>query len=323
MKTTISGTMLSLGLLLAAALPAAHAADYAVRQTWTLDQAGRWDYLEVDPVRHRLFVTRGDRVQVLDLSSGKVAGQIGGLQRAHGVAFAQKLNLGFASSGGGNSVVVFDLATLQTRQEVKVAGQNPDAILFEEGSGKLYTFNGKTNNVSVFDAASMAPKATIEVGGKPEFAVTDGKRIYVNIEDKAEIAVIDIATDRQVARWPLAGCEEPTGLALDAAHRRLFSACQNGVLAVTDAASGKAVARAAIGKGSDAVVFDAASATVFSSNGDGTLSMIHQDDADHYAKAATLRTEKGARTMAMDHDGGAVYLPTVVDKHFTVIVATP
>lgn len=323
MKTTIPRTLLAVSLLLAAALPAAQAADYAVRQTWTLDQAGRWDYLEVDPVRHRLFLTRGDRVQVLDLPSGKVAGQIVGLQGAHGVAFAQKLNLGFASSGGGNSVVVFDLATLQTRQEVKVSGTNPDAILFDEGSAKLYTFNGKSGNVSVFDAATMAPRATIAVGGKPEFAVTDGKRIYVNIEDKGEIAVIDIATDRQVARWPLSGCEEPTGLALDAVHQRLFSACQNGVLAVTDAVSGKGVAQVAIGRHSDAVVFDAASATVFSSNGDGTLSVIQQESADRYAKAVTLRTEKGARTMAMDHGGGSLYLPTVVDKHFTVIVATP
>ncbi len=314
---------MSLGLLLAATQPAVHAAEYGVRQTWTLDQAGRWDYLEVDPVRHRLFMTRGDRVQVLDLPSGKVAGQIGGLQSAHGVAFAQKLNLGFASSGGGNSIVVFDLATLQIRQEVKVSGANPDAILFDEGSGKLYAFNGKTNNVSVFDAVTMALKATIAVGGKPEFAVTDGNRIYVNIEDKSEIAVIDIAGDRQVARWALNGCEEPTGLALDAAHQRLFSACQNGVLAITDASNGKVVARAAIGQHSDAVVFDAASATVFSSNGDGTLSVIHQDDADHYARATILRTEKGARTMAMDHESGSLYLPTVADKHFTVIVATP
>ncbi|WP_445233041.1 hypothetical protein [Duganella rhizosphaerae] len=322
MKITISTLLLSISLL-TVPLTAAQAADYAVRQTWTLDQAGRWDYLEVDPVRHRLFMTRGDRVQVLDLPSGKVTGQIDGLQSAHGVVLAQKLNLGFASSGGGNSIVVFDLTTLQTRQEVKVSGANPDALLFDEGSGKLYAFNGKTNNVSVFDAATMVLKATIAVGGKPEFAVTDGKRIYVNIEDKGEIAVIDIAGDRQVARWTLNGCEEPTGLALDAAHHRLFSACQNGVLAITDTSNGKAVTRAAIGQNSDAVVFDAASATVFSSNGDGTLSVIHQDDADHYAKAVTLRTEKGARTMAMDHESGSLYLPTVVDKHFTVIVATP
>ena len=323
MKTTILGTLLSLGLLLAAPLPAAQAADYAVKQTWTLDQAGRWDYLDIDPVRHRLFLTRGDRVQVLDLPSGKVVGEIDGLKGAHGVAFAQKLNTGFASSGGGNSVVVFDLTTLQTRQEVKVSGANPDALLYDEGSAKLYAFNGKTNNVSVFDAATMALKATIAVGGRPEFAVTDGQRIYLNLEDKGEIAMIDIATDRQLAHWPLSGCEEPTGLALDAAHHRLFSACQNGVLAVTDTASGKAVTRVAIGRHSDAVVFDVASATVFSSNGDGTLSVIHQDDADHYAKAVTLRTEKGARTMAMDHASGSLYLPTVVDKRFTVIVATP
>jgi YVTN family beta-propeller protein len=315
--------MLSLCALLTATIASAQAGDYAVRQQWTLDQAGRWDYLDIDTVRNRLFLTRGDRVQVLDLPSGKVAGQITGLQTAHGVAFAQKLGQGFASSGGANSVVVFDLATLKTLREVPVSGANPDAILYEEGSGKLYVFNGKTANVSVFDAATMKPLATIAVGGRPEFAVSDGKRVYFNIEDKGAVGVIDIAGDRMLAAWPLAGCEEPTGIALDAVHARLFSVCQNGVLAVTDARDGKAVARGAIGKKADAVVFDAAGANIFSSNGDGTLSIVHQVDADHYGAAATVRTEKGARTLAMDHASGRLYLPTLVDKVFTVIVAAP
>ena len=324
MKKTLLTTMLPLAMLLAAAVcPSAQAGAYTVQQSWTLDQAGRWDYLDVDPVHHHLFLTRGDRVQVLDLPSGKVVGQVNGLQAAHGVAFAQKLGLGFASSGGGNSVVVFDLATLQTKQEVKVSGLNPDAILYEEGSGKLYTFNGKSANVSVLDAATMKAKATIAVSGKPEFAVTDGKHVYVNIEDKSEIAVIDIATDRVVAQWPLANCEDPTGLAIDTAHARLFSVCQNNVMVVTDSHSGKTVARNAIGAHSDAAAYDAARATVFSSNGEGTLSVIHQDDADHYAPAVTLHTEKGARTMAIDHESGRIYLPTLVDKQFTVIVTSP
>ena len=324
MKKMIAGKMLSLAVLLAATLTqAAHAGPAAVVQTWTFDQAGRWDYLDIDPVRHHLFLTRGDRLEVLDLPSGKKSGQIGGLLAAHGVAFAQKLGLGFVSSGGSNSVIVFDLATLKTTQEVKVSGVNPDAILYEDGSAKLYTFNGKSANVSVFDAASMALKATIAVRGKPEFAVSDGKRVYVNIEDKAEIDVIDIATDRLVAQWPMAGCEEPTGLAIDAAHARLFSVCQNNVMAVTDARDGRAVARSAIGAHSDAALYDAASATVFSSNGDGTLSIIRQLDADHYAPAVTLHTAKGARTMAMDHANGRIFLPTVVEQQFAVFVVAP
>jgi DNA-binding beta-propeller fold protein YncE len=319
----MSNKSLLLSLLLAIVIPGASAADYTVEKKWTLEQGGRWDYLDVDQVHSRLFMTRGDHVQVLDLPSGKPAGRIDKLQGAHGVAFAQKLGLGYASSGGANSVVVFDLGTLQTRQEVKVSGVNPDAILFDEGSGNLYTFNGKSANATVFDAASMTVKATIALSGKPEFAVSDGARVYVNIEDKAEIAVIDIAGNRVVATWPLAGCEEPTGLALDPLHARLFSVCQNEKLLVLNASDGKVVATAAIGAHADAVVYDAARATVFSSNGDGSLSMIHQDSADHYGKTRTLRTEKGARTMAMDHQSGRIYLPTILNQQFTVIVAVP
>ncbi|MYM96433.1 YncE family protein [Duganella vulcania] len=314
---------LLLSLLLVIVLPEVNAADYSVLQKWTFDEAGRWDYLDVEPVHQRLFMTRGDHLQVLDLPSGKFAGRIDGLQGGHGVAFAQKLGLGYASSGGSNSVIVFDLGTLQAKQEVKVSGVNPDAILFDEGSGNLYTFNGKSENATVFDAASMKLKATIALNGKPEFAVTDGKRVYVNIEDKAEIAVVDIASNRVVASWPLRGCEEPTGLALDSIHARLFSVCQNGVMVVVSAADGKVVATAPIGQHADAVVYAAASATVFSSNGDGSLSMIHQDGADHYVNTQTLHTEKGARTLAMDHQNGRIYLPTILNQHFTVIVAAP
>jgi len=322
MKNTIL-KMLSLAMLAIPAAHVAHAAEYTVRQNWTLDGAGRWDYLDVDAAHQRLFVTRGERVQVLNLADGKVVGEIAGLKRAHGVAFAPKLGLGFASSGEGDSVVVFDLNSLQTKQEVKVSGKNPDAILYHEASGKLYTFNGKTANVSVFEAATMKPLATIAVGGKPEFAVSDSGRIYVNIEDKNEIAVIDAASDKLLEHWPLAGCDEPTGLAFDAAHKRLFSVCGNGVLAITDSASGKAVARSSIGKGADAAVYDAATGTVFSSNGEGSLTVVRQIDADHYAAPVTVATLKGARTMAMDHATGRIYLPTLVNQHFTLIVAAP
>jgi len=313
----------TLALIIAAGVQVASAADYAVRQKWPLDGAGRWDYLDIDTTRQRLFVTRGDRVQILDLASGKVEGEIGGLRRAHGVAFAPKLGLGFVSSGEANSIVVFDLSSLQVKHEVPVSGKNPDSILYEEGSGKLYTFNGNTANVSVFDAATMTPRATIAVAGKPEFAVSDGVHVYVNVEDKNLIDVIDVASDGLVAGWPLPGCKEPTGLALDAAHNRLFSVCGNGGLAVTDTRDGHQVARSLIGKGADGVVIDSVRSIVFSSNGEGTLTVIHQDDADHYAAPITVATAKGARTMAMDHESGRIYLPTVVDQHFTIIVTAP
>jgi YVTN family beta-propeller protein len=302
-----------------AAAPAAPI-HYAVQQRWDLGPATHWDYLAIDPQRKRLFVTRGDHVQVLNLATGTPVGEIPNTNGVHGVAFAQDLKLGFTSNGRANTVTVFDLDSLQVKGEWKVAGANPDAILYDPATRKLYTFNGKSADVSVFDATSGKPLATIPVGGKPEFAVTDGKRVYVNIEDKAEIVAIDAGADRVLAHWPLADCEEPSGLALDAAHARLFSVCANRTMLVTDSASGKAVARVAIGDHPDAAVYDAGSATVFSSNGEGSLSVVRQLDADHYAKAVSVPTLKGARTMAFDPQARRAYLPTVADKHFTMLV---
>ncbi len=329
MKTVLTKPFLAVAALLAclpSAVPLAAAAEpvhYAVQQRWELGPATRWDYLALDPQRKRLFVTRGDHVQVLDAGSGKPVGEIAGTAGVHGVAFAQDLKLGFTSNGRANSVTVFDLDNLQVKRELQVKGANPDAILYDPATRKLYTFNGKSQDVSVFDAASGKPLATIAVGGKPEFAATDGKRVYVNIEDRNEIVAIDAATDRVLAHWPLAGCEEPSGLALDTTHARLFSVCANRTMMVTDSASGKVVARVAIGDHPDAAYYDAGSATVFSSNGAGTLSVVRQLDADHYAAALEVPTLKGARTMAFDPANHKVFLPTVADKTFTMLVVGP
>ena len=310
--------------LIACAACSLAGADSAPQQRWDLGAASRYDYTDIDPVRQRLFLTRGDHVQVLDLATGKQQGEIAATRGVHGVAFAQDLKLGFTSNGGANSVTVFELDTLKVRKEVPVSGQNPDAILYEPVSHKLYTFNGKSKDVSVLDAASMTAVATIKVGGKPEFAVADGAgRIFVNIEDKADLVVIDVASNSVSATWHLAGCEEPTGLAYDARHARLFSVCQNRKMIVTDATSGRQVAQLTIGEHPDAVVFDPASATVYSSNGAGTISVIGQSDADHYQVKATLTTAKGARTMAMDYAGGRIYLPFVADQQFNVVVVKP
>lgn len=329
MKPVLTRAFLAVAAL-AAFLPPASRADvpaapvhYTVQQRWHLGPATHWDYLAIDGQRKRLYVTRGDRVQVLDAATGKPAGEIPGTAGVHGVAFAQDLKLGFTSNGRANSVTVFDLDTLQVRRELPVKGINPDAILYDPATRKLYTFNGKSKDVSVFDAASGKPLATIPVGGKPEFAATDGRRVYVNIEDKGEIVAIDAGADRVLAHWPLAGCEEPSGLALDAAHARLFSVCGNRAMMVTDSASGKVVARVAIGDHPDAAYYDAATATVFSSNGAGTLSVVRQLDADHYAPAVEVPTLKGARTMAYDPASHRVFLPTLVDQTFTMLVVGP
>lgn len=314
------------GAALAACLSSAAAAEpihYTVQQRWDLGPATRWDYAAIDTQRNRLFVTRGDRVQVLDAASGKPVGEIPDTAGVHGVAFAQDLKLGFTSNGRANSVTVFDLDTLKVQGDWKVAGINPDAILYDPATRKLYTFNGKSQDVSVFDAASGKAIASIPVGGKPEFAATDGKRVYVNIEDKNEIVAIDAGTDRVLAHWPLAGCDEPSGLALDSAHARLFSVCGNRAMMVTDSASGKVVAHIAIGDHPDAAYYDPGTATVLSSNGAGTLSVVRQLDADRYAPAVEVPTAKGARTMAFDAASRRVFLPTVVDKTFIMLVVGP
>lgn len=298
--------------------------NYAVRQQWDIGASSRWDYLNVDPVRHRLYVTRGQRVQVIDPDSGQTVGEIPGTNGVHGVAFAQDLKLGFTSNGMANTVSVFDLDTLNVKREVPVGGSNPDAILYIPKAHKLYTFNGKSNDVSVFDAADMHLRTRIPVGGTPEFAVSDSAgHIFLNIEDKSEIVEIDENTDAVLAHWPLTSCDEPSGMAIDASHNRLFSVCSNKVMAVTDSVTGKPVARIAIGARPDAAAYDARTGTVFSSNGDGTLSVIRQRDADHYEVVATVQTQKGARTMAFDSKNGHVYLPVGDEHKFNVLVVSP
>lgn len=323
-RTTLLAAFLGCAIgLPALAQNAAAPARYSVQQRWDLGAASRWDYVDIDPQRHRLFVTRADRVQVIDLASGKPVGEIAGTAGVHGVAFAQDLNLGFTSNGKSNSVTVFDLGSLAVKQELKIGGIDPDTILYEPDARKLYTFNGKSNDVSVIDAVTLKPVATIKVGGTPEFAVSDrAGRIFVNIESSAEIVVLDVGADKVLARWPITGCEEPTGLALDRARDRLFSVCRNKVMAVIDSKSGRKITEVPIGARPDATAYDPDSGTVFSSNGDGTLSVIRQLDADHYS-AAALATVKGARTMAFDQTSKKVYLPSVTNQVFTVLVVAP
>lgn len=307
-----------------AAEPVSSPAHYQVRERWQLGPQTRWDYVKVDEVRHRLFLSRGDHVDVVDTAGGKPVGTIPHTDGVHGVALAQDLKLGFTSNGRANSVTVFDLETLQPRQEVKVTGTAPDAILYDDATHKLYTFNARSQDASVFDARTMKPVATIPLGGKPEEAVADGAgHVFANIEDKSELAQIDGRTDRVLARWPLKTCEEPTGLAVDTVHHRLFSVCANRVMAVTDSTSGRQVAQLAIGEHPDGAGYDAGTASVFSSNGEGSLTIVHQADAEHYADPVTVATDKGARTMALDHASGAVFLPTAVDHVFTVVVVKP
>jgi DNA-binding beta-propeller fold protein YncE len=260
-----------------------------------------WDYLFADSANRQLYVSHGGDVEIVDLDSQKPIGKITGMNRIHGITVADDLNRGFISDGGDNVVVIFDLKSHAVLQKVK-AGTNPDGILFDPASKRVFAFNGRSENMTAIDAASGDVAGTTDLGGKPEFPVSDGKgKIYANIEDKNEIVQINPTTLKVENRWSLAPCEGPSGLAIDASSRRLFSVCGNQKMMVMDADSGKIVATVPIGNGPDATRFDAEKKLVFSPNGrDGTLTVIKQDSPDKYSVLETVPTEKSARTMALD-----------------------
>jgi YVTN family beta-propeller protein len=307
---TIGLMLLSLGHA-AAGGPAsgAYGSPYVLQRQFALGGPGGWDYLTVDSEAGRLFISRADRVLAMNLKDGSLA-TIADTQGVHGIALAPDLGKGFTSNGRADTVTVFDLASLAPVSTIAVTGHNPDAILYDQKSRHVYTFNGRSHDISVIDPLESRVIATLAAGGKPEFAASDhAGRIFFNIEDISQMGVIDSAATKRTDTWPLPGCEEPTGLALDIAHQRLFSVCGNGVLVVTDASSGRHVATLPIGKGPDAAAFDAGRNLVFSSNGqDGTLTLIHEDDPDHYSVISTVTTQKSARTMALDAKTHKVYL---------------
>lgn len=304
-------TTLSLAGCVAAqsSLAATAGGQRAAVQRWPIGGSGGWDYLTFDGSARRLYVTRGDRVVVVDGDSGKPAGEIAATDGVHGVALAPALGRGFTSNGRSNSITVFDLKSLKTIQTIAVDAQVPDAILYDDFSKRVFTFNGRSANASAFDGASGTAAGTIALSGKPEFAVSDGSgRVYVNIEDKSELAVIDPKSLKVVATWPLHDCEDPTGLAIDVARRRLFSVCQNGKMIVSDSADGRQVASMPIGKGPDGAAFDRERSLIYSSNGEGSLTVVHEDDADHFSVVDTIATQKSARTLALDPKTHRVFL---------------
>ena len=295
-------TVLLLATALLLCLPAFAQKQYKLVNTVRLGGEGGWDYLTYEKGANRLFVTRGTHVMVVDTNSLKNVGDIPDLNGIHGVALALDINKGFVSNGGDDSVTVFDLRTLKVTDKIKVGGR-PDAILFEPFSKHVFTFNAKSQDSTVIDAASGKVLATIALGGKPEFPASDAKgKLFVNIEDKSEIAVIDVNNNTAATHWPLKGCEEPSALAFDVAHSRLFSGCGNKVMAVTDSASGKLVATVPIGGGVDGGAFNPKTQEVFMSCGEGTLPVIHEDSPDKYSVNQTVSTTRGARTMALDLD---------------------
>jgi YVTN family beta-propeller protein len=302
MRSIIAGCVLVTSL-------AGSAGALAVKQEFNLGGPGGWDYLTLEPASNRLFIARADRVLVINRLNGEIQGTIAHTEGVHGVALAPDLGKGFTSNGRADTVTEFDLGTLAPLATIAVPGHNPDAILYDKASKRLFTFNGRSHDISVIDPLKRTVVATIPAGGKPEFARADGVgHIFYNIEDTAQISEIDTLAAKRIGTWSLPKCEEPTGLAFDIAHRRLFSTCGNKTLVVTDAATGRNITSVPIGEGPDAAEFDADRALLFSSNGeDGTLTVIHQDDPDHYSVIATVKTQESARTMALDAKSHLIY----------------
>ncbi len=311
---------------------------YRVLDKWKLGGAGGWDYLLADPGAHKLYLTHGPRVDVVDTNTGKMVGSITGLKGTHGVVLDPDGKVGYISDGGGNAVVVFDRQSFAVLASIPV-GTNPDGMAYEPVTKTVWAFNGRSKNVSVVDTKTRSVVATIDVPGKPEFPQVDGKgHVFDNIEDKNEVVAFDAKSKTMTGTWPLTGCDSPSGMSIDPAHHRLFSVCDGQKMAVVDTESGKQLATATIGDGPDAAGFDAKHELAFSSNGgDGSFSVV--DAAHGYKNVEQLPTQKGARTMAYDEAADRAYVvtaefgprpeataanprprPAIVPDSFTVIV---
>lgn len=333
---------LFIGLLLLGLSLQGNAQHYKVSGRIPLGGEGGWDYLFADSANGQLYVSHGTQVEVVDLASEKPVAKITGMKRIHGIAVANDLNRGYISDGGDDVVLIFDLKSNAVLQKVP-AGKNPDGILYDPYSRRVFAFNGRSNDVTAIDAASGKVAGTIALDGKPEFPVSDGKgNVYANIEDKSEIVQLDPQTLKVKKTWPLSPCEEPSGLAIDLEARRLFSVCSNNKMAVVNADSGQVIATVAIGDGPDAAAYDPGSKLVFSSNGSGTLTVVGQSSPDKYSVLENVPTERSARTMTLDTRTHKIYLsaaqlgatpeatadnphprPNIVPDSFHILVVSP
>lgn len=272
---------------------------------------GGWDILTIDSPAHRLYLSHATKVVVVDLAKNTVAGEVTDTPGVHGFVVAPELQRGFSSNGKEAKVSVVDLKTLSTISKVDT-GESPDALVYEPRRGEVYVFNHKGNSATVIDAKSANVVSTIALGGSPEFAAADSAagRVYCNLEDKNEVVVIDTAKHEVTARWPVAPGEEPSGIAFDVAHHRLFAGCHNKMLAILDTETGKVVTTIPIGSGVDGCAFDDATQLAFASCGDGTTTIAKEETPQKFTVVQTLKTEPRARTMALDPQTHRIYLPS-------------
>jgi hypothetical protein len=283
---------------------------YTLTKTISIPGDEGWDYVGVDSAARRVYVSHGSHVVVLDADTYAIAGDIPDTAGVHGIAIAEDLGRGFTSNGRTNNSTFFDLKTLKPIG-VYPTGTNPDAILYEPITKRVFTFNGRSQDATALDATTGASLGTIALGGRPEFAAADGSGgIYVNIEDKSELVHLDAKKLTIMHRWPLAPCQEPSGLGIDQKNHRLFAGCDNKMMAVIDGENGKVVATPAIGEGVDANAFDPATSFAFASTGDGHLTVVHQDSPDKYTVVENVPTKKSARTMGLDLKTHSIFLPS-------------
>lgn len=293
---------------LAGAAPAS--SGYHLLKKVVLGGEGFWDYMTVDSAHRHLFISRGTHVMVLNADTYAMVGDIPDTQGVHGIALASDVGRGYTSNGGANTATFFDLKTLKVLGTVPT-GQGPDGIIYDPASHRVFTMNGRGDSTTAIDAATGTAVGTVPLGGRPEFAAPDGKgHVYVNLEDKSKVVALDSKTLKILNTWPMAPGESPSGMAIDSMHRRFFSGCHNKMMTVMDADSGKVITTVPIGQGVDANAFDPKTRFVFSSNGDGTLTVVHEDSPDKFTVVENVQTQRGARTMALDAKTHRVYLVT-------------
>jgi YVTN family beta-propeller protein len=313
---------LTASVILAGTLLAAQSASggYSVSKKIPIPGTGGWDYLTVDEAARRLYVSHGTRVEVLDIDSLSLVGDIPKTPGVHGVALAPELGRGFVSNGQASTVTIFDLKMLKPISEIPT-GQKPDAIIYDPATSRVFAFNGGSNTATVIDAATGKVAGTVELGGGPEFAAADGKGyVFNNLEDESLVLKINSRDLKVEQRWPTTPCSSPSSMAMDRANRRLFVGCRSRVMAVLDADSGKVITTVPIGDHVDATAFDPETKLIFNSNGEGTITVIRQESPDKYSVVETVKTAPRAKTMALDPKTHRLFLSTAENGQFEVLV---
>jgi DNA-binding beta-propeller fold protein YncE len=311
---------ITLMLLAVSAGLSATGTDYKVLKKIPVQGTGSWDYLTVDSAARRLYVSHGTQVEVLDVDSGAIVGKIQHTLGVHGIAIAPDSGRGFTSNGQTSSVTVFDIKTLKRLREIKT-GKKPDAIIYDPATHRVFAFNGDGNSTTAIDAADGKVAGTVDIGGGPEFAAADDEgHVFVNLEDESKLVKIDSKRLKVLDTWPLAPCQRPSSMAMDRPNKRIFIGCRSHVMAAVNAETGQVITTLPIGDHVDATAFDPETNLIFDSNGDGTITVIHEDSPDKYSAVGTVKTLPRAKTMALDPKTHKLFLSTAEGGRFEILV---